>query len=561
MPSPPSPYPSPHLATASPTAARVVPTNSKLSFRATIGQSSCALSTVGVASKPFAVKKRQSTTPTASANAVTFSAADLGSSSDSQKTEFVWTGATLGAAAISIAVGVVVNFLIPCPGGVNPQAWTLLAIFLSTITGLVLTPLPVGAWAFLGLSTTVVTKTLTFQQAFSAMTNDVIWLIVLAFFFAKGFVQTGLGDRVATFFVKTLGKSTLGLSYGLSISEALLAPAMPSTTARAGGVYLPIIKSLAKNAGSEPGPTANKLGAFLIQTQLQCSGHSSAMCMTAAAQNLLSLKLAASLGIVIASPWLTWFKAACVPAIVGLAVTPLLVFKLMPPEIQDTPNAPIEAAAKLKELGPLSQDETMVCVTMGLTVILWIFGDKIGMSSVTAAMLGMSLQLFTGVITWADCLNEKGAWDTLLWFAVLIGMSAQLNQMGFIAFLSDSVAGALAKTAMGWQQTFVLLHACYFGVHYLFASQTAQVAALSTAFMAMMIASGAPPMLAGLTMAFHTNLFGAITHYASGQGAVYFGAGYVDLPTTFKVGGILGVINILIWGIVGGAWWKFIGLY
>ena len=90
---------------------------------------------------------------------------------------------------------------------------------------------------------TVVTKTLTFQQAFSAMTNDVIWLIVLAFFFAKGFVQTGLGDRVATFFVKMLGKSTLGLSYGLSISEAILAPAMPSTTARAGGVYLPIIKS------------------------------------------------------------------------------------------------------------------------------------------------------------------------------------------------------------------------------------------------------------------------------------------------------------------------------
>jgi di/tricarboxylate transporter len=49
------------------------------------------------------------------------------------------------------------------------------------------------------------------------------------------FVQTGLGDRVATFFVKILGKSTLGLSYGLTISEALLAPAMPSTTARAGG--------------------------------------------------------------------------------------------------------------------------------------------------------------------------------------------------------------------------------------------------------------------------------------------------------------------------------------
>jgi DASS family divalent anion:Na+ symporter len=42
---------------------------------------------------------------------------------------------------------------------------------------------------------------------------------------------------------------------------------------------------------------------------------------------------------------------------------------------------------------------------------------------------------------------------------------------------------------------------------------------------------------------------------------VYFGAGYVDLPTTFKLGGVLGVVNLLIWGVIGGAWWKFIGLY
>ena len=231
-------------------------------------------------------------------------AGDVAASSDATAPAgFVWKGAKIVPALLSVALGLVVKFVIPCPAGVLPQAWTLLAIFLSTIAGLVLTPLPVGAWAFCGLSVCVVTKTLTFQQAFSAMTNDVIWLIVLAFFFAKGFVQTGLGDRVATWFVKILGKSTLGLSYGLTISEALLAPAMPSTTARAGGVYLPIIKSLAKNAGSEPGPTSGKLGGFLIQTQLQCSGHSSAMCMTAAAQNLLSLKLAASLGIVIASPW------------------------------------------------------------------------------------------------------------------------------------------------------------------------------------------------------------------------------------------------------------------
>ena len=214
------------------------------------------------------------------------------------------------------------------------QAWTLVAIFHSTIGGLVLRPLPIGAWAFLGLTTAVMTKTLSFQDAFAAMTNDVIWLIVFTFFFARSFIASGLGDRIATVFVKFLGKSTLGLSYGLTISEALLAPAMPSTTARAGGVYLPIIKSLAQQAGSEPGPTSRKLGAFLFQTQLQASGHLSAMCLTGASTNLLSLKLAASLGIMIANPWLTWFKAAVVPATVGLLLTPILVYKLYPPEIQ-----------------------------------------------------------------------------------------------------------------------------------------------------------------------------------------------------------------------------------
>lgn len=51
--------------------------------------------------------------------------------------------------------------------------------------GLVLEPLPVGAWAFLSVTVAVFTKTLTFAQAFTAFTNDVIWLIVVSFFFAK----------------------------------------------------------------------------------------------------------------------------------------------------------------------------------------------------------------------------------------------------------------------------------------------------------------------------------------------------------------------------------------
>jgi len=373
-------------------------------------------------------------------------------------------------------------------------------------------------------------------MAFSAFTSDVIWLIVISFFFAKGFVKTGLGDRVANFFVTVMGKSTLGLSYGLVLSEALIAPAMPSTTARAGGVFLPIILSLAKQAGSLPGATAKRVGAFLVQSQLQCAAHSSALFLTAAAQNLLALKLAAEVtGSSIANPWVTWFVAACVPALAALAITPYAVFKLMPPEIKDTPDAPMAARARLQAMGPPSRDEKIMVATMALAVGLWVFGDLIGVSSVLAAMIGLCMLLIGGVLQWSDCLGEKSAWDTLMWFAVLVGMSGQLNALGLVTFVSDSIGGVLKAMHLSWPLVAVLMNGAYFAMHYIFASQTAHVGALLAACLGVMCAGGVPPVLGTLTLAYTTNLFGAITHYSSGQAAVYYGAGYTDLPTTFRM--------------------------
>ena len=78
-------------------------------------------------------------------------------------------------------------------------------------------------------------------------------------------------------------------------------------------------------------PSAGKLGKFLVQAQFQGSVHSSALFLTAAAQNLLCMKLATELGVAIPNPWVTWFKGALVPAALGLLVTPLLMFKVCTP--------------------------------------------------------------------------------------------------------------------------------------------------------------------------------------------------------------------------------------
>ena len=135
-------------------------------------------------------------------------------------------------AAIAVGVGLAVRFLLPVPDVLTPQAWSLFAIFCSTVTGLVIKPAPVGAWAFMALTVTVASRTLTFQQGLAALTNEVIWLIVVATFFARAFIKTGFGDRLGLLFVRAFGSTTLKLAYGLQTAEAVLSPAMPSTTAR-----------------------------------------------------------------------------------------------------------------------------------------------------------------------------------------------------------------------------------------------------------------------------------------------------------------------------------------
>jgi len=73
--------------------------------------------------------------------------------------------------------------------------------------------------------------------------------------------------------------------------------------------------------------------------------------------------------------------------------------------------------------------------------------------------------------------------------------------------------------------------------------------------------AGVPGVLAALSLAYVSNLFGSIAHYSSGQGAVYYGANFLSLKEVFSVGGIMAVVNLTIWGVAGSVWWKVCGFY
>src|SRR5881396_317020 len=183
--------------------------------------------------------------------------------------------------------------LAPRPVAIKPEGWRLLGIFAATIGGLILRPIAGGAIVLIAVTLTAVFGGLTIQQVLEGYADPTVWLVMSAFFIAIAMIKTGFARRMALIFVRTFGKTSLGVSYALSLTDMLLAGIIPSNGARSGGVVLPIARSVAELYGSRAGPTAPLIGSFLMTAVYQNICVTAAMFMTGQASNPLAAKIAA----------------------------------------------------------------------------------------------------------------------------------------------------------------------------------------------------------------------------------------------------------------------------
>ncbi|AYN05014.1 anion permease [Flavobacterium sp. 140616W15] len=462
-----------------------------------------------------------------------------------------------------VAIGL---WVIPAPEGVKVEAWHLFAIFVATILGIILKAAPMGTMCMLAIAVTAFSQVLAPDDAGKSITlalrgfgDKVIWLIGISFFVARGFIKTGLGNRIAFIFIRIFGKSSLGLAYGLGLADLCLAPAVPSNTARGGGIIYPIMKSMAISFGSEPDKpeTHKKLGSFLTLNSYNMNLISSSMFLTGTASNPMCQKFALNLGIKIT--WMSWALAAIVPGLVAFFVIPLVLYKIYPPELKSTADAPAIAKQKLKDMGPISRNEWLMLLTFFILLFLWMTGDLFSIDATTTAFIGLVILLLTSVLTWEDVKSEKGAWDTIVWFSVLVMMASSLNELGFIGWFSDLVKEQIG--GLSWQMAFPIIILVYFFSHYLFASATAHVAAMYAALLGVGVSLGVPGLLLAFMLGFVGSLYGTLTHYGHGPAPVFFGSGYVDLKSWWVKGLVTGLVLLLIYMVIGGLWMNIIGYY
>ena len=207
--------------------------------------------------------------------------------------------------------------LIPRPVSIKPEGWRLLGIFVAAVGGLILQPISGGACVLVAITLASLVGGLTVQEALAGYGDPTVWLVMAAFFIAGGLIKTGLARRIALFFVRLVGKSSLGVCYALSLSDMVLAAIIPSNAARSGGVILPILKSISELYGSRPGATAALLGSFLVTGVYQNICVTAAMFFTGQASNPLAAQIAGQqFGFHVT--WTGWLLAGLVPGLCSI---------------------------------------------------------------------------------------------------------------------------------------------------------------------------------------------------------------------------------------------------
>lgn len=443
---------------------------------------------------------------------------------------------TLGSAGL-IAV-------MPAPQGLGHAAWYYFAIFIGVIIGLVAEPIPAAAVGFVGVFTVTALGLAapgpadSVRWALSGFANTTVWLIFGAFVFALGYEKTGLGKRIGLMLVKKMGRRTLGLGYAIAFSDLILAPFTPSNTARSAGTIYPIIRNLPALYGSLPGPTARRIGAYLMWTAFATTCVTSSMFLTGLAPNLLALELTRNTAGVSIS-WTEWCAGFLPVGLPIIMILPWLIYKIYPPEIRSSGEAQEWAETELGRLGRLTRRELTMMVLAILALGLWVFGSA-WLDPTAVAGVIISLMILTGVIGWDDILGNAHAWNVLVWFATLVALADGLNRVGFVAWLTRSAAAWLS----GLPPTAVmfLLVAVFFFVHYLFASLTAHTTAVLPLILAAgMAVPGLPVRPFAVLLCYSLGIMGVLSPYATGPAPVYFGSGYVGRRDFWLLGFAFGI--------------------
>ena len=340
-----------------------------------------------------------------------------------------------------LGIYVLVAHVLPIPEGIEPEGWRITGVFFAIIAGLMLQPLPGSQVVLLGITAVILVGGVPMGRALQGYSAASVWMVLAAMMMSRALRECGLARRIALWFVRAIGRTSLGLGYALHLTDLTLATGVPSITARSASIVFPIARSISTLYESEPGPSSRRLGTFLMTCMYQTSTIASAMFFYSSAANLLLGDLAREFaGIEVT--WASWFIAGLAPGIVSSVAVPLLMLRVVPPDIRHTPAAREFAQRELDRVGPIRGVEAVVLGVFVFLIGFWVLSSYVDwLSPGLVAFIGLGVLFVTGTLTWEAALGERSAWDVFVWYGGLLTLGGLLNETGVTVAFTGWVGG------------------------------------------------------------------------------------------------------------------------
>lgn len=467
-----------------------------------------------------------------------------------------WFGLGLGAALFALMQ------LLPPPGDMNANAWTVAAVAVLMATWWLTEAIPVAVTAMVPLALLPLLGQGSMKAVAAPYANPLIFLFLGGFLIALAVERWGLHKRIALNVLSKAGTKPRQLVGAFMVVAAGLSMWISNTASTV--MMLPIALSVitivvaAKSDGEQSGFDGSPFAkALLIATAYGASMGGVATLVGTPPNALLAGFVSSNLGITIGfAQWMVLgVPTTLIMLVLGWLILTRIVFRL---GSEAMPGAADAITAKAKSLTPMSRAEKSTLAVFLATAALWITRPLIqdfipGLSDAGIAMLA-GVVLFCIPVNWKErefLLNWDWAkrlpWGVLLLFGGGLSLASQVSASGLAEWIGQSltVFEGLPLVLIIVIVTLVIVFLTEL------TSNTATTATFLPVIAALATAMDAPPMMllvpaaVGASMAF-------MMPVATPPNAIVFGGGHLTIPDMARAGilvnfAAIAVITAVVW--------------
>lgn len=272
----------------------------------------------------------------------------------------------------------------------------------------------------------VATKTATFQVVFSPFSGAAWWVLFGALGIGVAAVESGFMKRAAFIMLKKLPSTYMGQCVAYVVSGMLLAPLVPSTSAK-GSIMAPLARKTSEAMGLE-NHSKGAVGIYISMFvgYVVCA----LMYMTGSSVNV-AVYGALPKGYEVT--WMQWLICLAPWGIIVAVLMLIIVNKFyMPKGGCIVPKEQIEE--QLAKIGPWTWKEKVVFALLMSCLVLWATESLTGINSTLVTIMAFVILFAANVVPASSFKNIP--WDPLFFVGAFLCLPVVFANMGINAYLT-----------------------------------------------------------------------------------------------------------------------------